>query len=146
MVRSTHSVNRGFRFWVEFGGLVDSGFSEVSGLHSEIDIEEYREGGVNGYVHRLAKATKFHPIVLKRGITKSPDLWNWYEAVMGGYIARMDGAIIMHDEADNEIVRWNIFGCYPVKWIGPEMNATSSSVAIESIELVHNGFKAVFKQ
>ena len=139
-------MNRAFRFWVEFGGLVDSGFSEVTGLQSQIDLEEYREGGVNGYVHQLPKATKFNPIVLKRGITKSPELWNWYEAVMDGFIARMDGAIIMHDEADNEVVPWNIFGCYPVKWIGSEMNATSSNVAIESLELVHQGFKMVFKQ
>ena len=145
MVRSTHSVNRGFRFWVEFGGLVDSGFSEVTGLQSEIELEEYREGGVNGYVHRLPKATKYQPIVLKRGITNSPDLWNWYDAVKNGVIARMDGSIIMNDEANNEIVRWDIFDCYPVKWIGPDMNASQSSVAIESVELVHNGFKAIFK-
>ncbi len=58
-----------FRFWVEIDSLVVGGFSEVSGLQSEIDLESYEEGGVNDYVHKFPKKAKLSNLVLKRGIT-----------------------------------------------------------------------------
>ncbi|MEC0213180.1 phage tail protein [Paenibacillus ehimensis] len=133
-----------FRFMVELDGMLVAGFSEVSGLQSELEYEEVAEGGVNGYTHRLPKGAKSPPIVLKRGITKSSDLWDWYFSAAGGKVKRKSGSIIMYDASWQEMIRWNFFGCYPVKWTGPELSASSSEVAVETIELVHNGLKAIY--
>jgi len=130
-----------YRFKVELDQLIVASFSEVSGLTIETEVEEYSEGGVNDYVHRFPKRTKHVPIVLKRGLTDSHELWNWYSNVVQGKIVRRSGSIILYDEQFDEFRRWTFHDAYPVKWIGPELRATSSEVAIEQVELVHNGFK-----
>ncbi len=135
------TVVGGYRFRIELEGLDVAGFSEVSGLSAETEIEEIAEGGLNQYVHRLPGRTKLQPIILKRGITTTNELWEWYESVVEGRIVRRSGSIILYDERDEEFRRWNFYEAYPSKWSGPELNASSSEVAIESIELVHNGFK-----
>jgi len=129
------------RFLVEIHGLLVAGFTEVSGLTVETEIEEYAEGGVNGYVHRLPKRPRYEPIVLKRGVTLSPVLWDWYADVAAGKVTRRDGSIILFNNNLWEFRRWNFYEAYPVKWVGPSLDASRSQVAVESIELVHNGFK-----
>jgi phage tail-like protein len=133
-----------YRFVVEIEGLEVAGFSEVTGIQAETEIEEYVEGGLNGYVHRFAKQTKFPMLVLKRGMTHDSSLWNWYADVMAGTITRKHGSVILKNQAGYEVVRWNFYDAYPVKWQGPELNASRSEVAVESMELVHNGLKAMF--
>lgn len=132
-----------FRFWVEIDGLWVAGFTEVSGLQSETEVEEYQEGGVNEYVHRFPKITKYPSLVLKRGITSSDDLWTWYEKVVGGTVNRKNGSVILLNQFGLELWRWNFFSAYPIKWIGPELKSSSSEVAVESLEMVHNGLKAI---
>ncbi|RUS46156.1 phage tail protein [Cohnella sp. AR92] len=127
---------------VELQGMHVAGFSEVTGLESEIVLEEFAEGGQNQFVHRLPGRVRFQPLVLKRGMTLTNELWYWYANVMRGSIERKSGSIILYDEYDEEFRRWNFYDAYPTKWIGPTLNAASSEVAFESIELVHNGFKA----
>lgn len=131
----------GYRFLVEIEGLVVGGFSEVTGLQAETEVEEVREGGVNGAVLRLPKATKFPNLVLKRGITDSDALWHWYQEVVDGYVNRQGGAVILWDEEGQEVWRWEFEGAYPVKWVGPDLKADGNAVAIETLELVHNGLK-----
>ncbi|MFD2114153.1 phage tail protein [Paenibacillus yanchengensis] len=130
-----------YRFMVELDGLLVAGFSEVSGLVVETQVEEYREGGLNQFTHRLPAQTVHVPLILKRGMTKSNELWNWYAAVTEGRIERKSGSIILFDEFDQEYRRWNFYDGYPVKWSGPELQAMMSEVAVEYVELVHNGFK-----
>jgi phage tail-like protein len=138
-----HNINGVFRFKVELDGLLVGGFSEVTGLQAETALQEYQEGGVNNYVHQFPKQTKFPKIVLKRGLTGSGDLWEWYESVIAGKVKRKNGSIIMYSRSGHEVCRWNFFDAYPVKWAGPDFNATNNNVAIESIELVHNGLKTI---
>lgn len=128
-----------FRFLVEIGGLIVGGFSDVSGLQVETEAEEYREGGVNEYVHKLPKITKYTNLTLKRGITDSDVLWKWHRDVVAGKIMRKNGSVILLDVAGNEKWRWNFSQAYPVKWSGPDLKADSSMTAVESIELAHNG-------
>lgn len=130
-----------YRFMVEIDGMLVAGFSEVSGLSVETEVEEVAEGGLNQYVHRLPTRTKLVPLTLKRGMTLSNELWNWYFDVIEGKIVRKSGSIILYNELDQEFRRWNFYDAYPTKWTGPEMNATASEVAVEQIELTHNGFK-----
>jgi len=135
-----------FRFWVEISGLLVGGFSEVSGLQAETELHEFAEGGVNEYIHRFPKRKKYPPIALKRGLTSSNELWDWFQESNTGKINRKSGSIIMEDLKKTELCRWNFFEAYPVKWIGPDFNSSKSSVAIETLEIVHNGLKAIFKK
>lgn len=135
-----------FNFWVEIDGLLVAGFAEVSGLEAETEVEEFREGGVNDFVHQFPKTTTYPSLILRRGMATANDLYDWYADVVAGTVSRKSGSIIMQNHAGEEVCRWNFFESYPVRWMGPELNANSSETAIESVELVHNGLKAVFTQ
>lgn len=129
-----------FNFLVEIEGLLVGGFSEVTGLQIETDVEEYREGGQNGYVHKLVGPTRYPAnLVLKRGLTDSDSLWRWHQEIVKGRIERKNGSIVLLDNNGEEKVRWNFRGGLPSKWIGPELNATGTSVATETLEIVHKG-------
>lgn len=129
-----------FRFLVEIGNVIVANVSEVSGLQIEIETETFREGGVNDFVHIFPKGVKYQPLTLKRGITDLNDLWNWYKDTRTGKITRKDVAVVLMDESTKDDKwRWTFQGAYPIKWIGPEFKANSSTIAFESIELVHQG-------
>ncbi|MGM0879731.1 MAG: phage tail protein [Bacillota bacterium] len=129
----------GYRFLVELDGLVVGGFAEASGLSAETETEEYREGGLNGYLHKLPGAQRFPNLVLKRGLTHSDTLWTWYRDASSGDVKRKNGSVILQDGSGNEAWRWNFVQAYPVKWNGPDLKADGSAVAFESVELAHNG-------
>ncbi|MGI5912810.1 MAG: phage tail protein [Syntrophomonadaceae bacterium] len=128
-----------FRFKVELDGLLVADFAEVSGLEAETEVQDVREGGVNEYEHHFITIRKYPPLVLKRGITDSTQLWDWYEGTINGKLERKDGAIILMDASGQEICRWNFWESYPIKWVGPQLRADASEVAIESLEIVHRG-------
>ena len=130
-----------FRFLVEIQGLIVGGFSEVSGLQAETEIEEIREGGVNDYVHKLPKITKYPNITLKRGITDCDVLWNWHQDVVNGKFKQTTVRVILMDSEGNEKWQWEFYDAYPVKWLGPDLKADSSTVAVETLELAHSGIK-----
>jgi phage tail-like protein len=130
----------GYNFAVEIEGLVTGGFSEVTGLEVELEVQDYREGGVNGFIHKRAGPAKYSSnIVLKRGMTDNKVLWNWYWDVLQGIVDRKNVSILLLDEAGEEKLRWNFEQAYPVKWTGPGLHATANEVAIESLELAHKG-------
>lgn len=131
-----------FRFSVEFDNKEVASFSEVRGLQIEVETETYREGGVNDFVHIFPKEVKYQPLVLKRGISGpsvSDELKKWYKDMVYGSVTRKDVTIILKDSAGIEKRRWNFKGAYPIKWTGPELKADINSIAIESIELAHQG-------
>lgn len=129
-----------YNFRVEVSSLTIGGFSEVSGLQAEIEVKEYREGGQNNYLHKLPGPVKYpNNLVLKRGLAAVDDLWSWYQEVLSGKIEARNGSIILYDAAGDERRRWNFFAAYPVRWIGPQLNASSSTIAVETLELVHHG-------
>ena len=128
-----------FMFHVEIQGLIVAGFSEASGLQVETETEDYREGGVNDYVHKLPKISKQSNISLKRGITDSDVLWQWHRDVVNGIIERKNGRIILFDVQGNEKWRWEFIEAFPVKWSGPEFKADGGTVALETLELAHHG-------
>lgn len=129
------------RFRIEIDGLIAAGFSEVTGLQHETETEDYREGGVNDHVHKLPKISKQSTISLKRGITDSDTLWDWYKKTAAGNIERKSGCIILIDSEGNDQRRWEFEGAYPVKWAGTDLNAGNASVSIETLDLAHNGIK-----
>ena len=130
-----------FRFGVEIGGLIVGGFSEVTGLQVETETEDYQEGGVNDFVHKLPKTSRHQNLVLKRGLTDSDILWNWHQNTLNGKIDRKNGSIVLIDIEGNETWRWEFADAYPVKWTGPDLRADSDGVAVETLELAHNGVR-----
>ena len=135
-----------FNFVVEINGMQVGGFSEVSGLQAETEVEDFREGGVNDYVHKLAKGTKYSNVILKRGITDAIELWNWHQDVVNGKIEKKDIAVILNDVKKNEKCRWLFSSAYPVKWSGVDLNATANSVFVENVEFAHEGMKRIMQQ
>jgi phage tail-like protein len=130
----------GFNFLVEIEGLVIGGFSEVTGLAVETTVEEYQEGGQNGYVHKLPGPSR-HPqnLVLKRGLTDLETLWSWHQDVASGRIERRNGTIYLLDREGSPVLWWDFKEAYPVRWTGPDLRADSSTVAVETVELAHRG-------
>jgi phage tail-like protein len=84
---------------------------------------------------------KFSAITLKRGITDSDELWKWRQTVMNGKTERKNGSIILLNEAGAEKLRWNFMNGWPSKWTGPAFNATSTGVAVETLEITHEEVK-----
>jgi phage tail-like protein len=128
-----------FNFAVEIEGLLVGGFTEVSGLDSNIEMEKHREGGVNGFEHQLPGQTTYSNLVLTHGLTSISTLWNWYYNTTQGVIQRKNGTIMLLDARQIPVMWWNFRNALPVRWSGPTFNATRDEVGFESIELVHEG-------
>jgi phage tail-like protein len=130
---------KAFNFLVEIDGVAVAAFSEVGGLESETDVIEYREGGDSNTVRKLPGLTRHANIVLRRGVTKDADLWNWRKSVVDGAFDRRNGSIVLLDDDRTEVVRWNFSRGWISKWTGPALNAKGNEVAIETIEIAHEG-------
>jgi phage tail-like protein len=131
-----------FNFLVEIDGLVVAGFSEVSGLTTDTNIIEYREGSEKvGTARKLPGLMKYNNIVLKRGWTADAQLWAWRKLVIDGKTQRKTGSIILLDESRSPALRWNFTAGWPSKWEGPALNAKTSEVAIETLEIAHEGLE-----
>lgn len=121
-----------------------AGFQEVKGLGADLEVTAYSEGGVNHHVHQLPVRHSWTRISLRRGLTLGSGLWEWYEAGLTQSLgARRDGAIILMSPAGVPMTSWEFFGGIAAKWTGPEFNAMQNAVAIESIEIAHNGVRQV---
>ena len=131
-----------FNFLVEIDGVVKGGFSEVSGLTTDTNIIEYREGvEPHETPRKLPGLMKYNNIVLKRGWTKDQSLWTWRKKVIDGKTQRTHGSIVLLDESRTPALRWNFREGWPSKWEGPGLNAKTSEVAIETLEIVHEGLE-----
>jgi phage tail-like protein len=135
------------RFMFNVDGLVIGAFTEVSGLSVQIETEELAEGGQNQYTHKLPGRMKWPNLVLKRGITDTNSLFEWFAKCSGDGLAAQDNTIERHngsisllDAAGKPVRRWNFLDAYPVKWTGPRLAASSRDLAVEELEVCHCGF------
>jgi phage tail-like protein len=127
-------------------GILDAaagGFSECSGLEMTLQPEEYKEGGNNGGVLKFTGRTTWANVTLKRGITASTELWDWHFSFVEGHGRRRDGVIVLLDAARTPVQAWYFRRGLPVKYTGASLNATQNSVAIEAIEIAHEGIHQV---
>jgi phage tail-like protein len=129
-----------FAFLVEIDGLAVAGFSDVTGLNAELEFQDYREGGVNDFIHRLPGPVR-HPanLMLRRGVTDVTDLWDWWRDAAAGRIRRRNASVLLLGPDRGVVRRWDVVGAYPVRWSGPELRAGTSAVAVEALELAHRG-------
>ncbi len=111
-----------------------------SGLSAEVDLVDYREGTDHSLtVRKLLGLRKYSNITVKRGSTQNTELWNWYRNIANGISDRRNGAIILMDEERNDVMRWRIKNAWIRKIDGSPFKASADKVAIESVELVHEG-------
>ncbi|HEY0078513.1 MAG TPA: phage tail protein [Pyrinomonadaceae bacterium] len=133
-----------FNFLVEIDGIARAGFTECSGLTTDTDAVDYREGSdptLN--VRKLPGLRKYTNIVLKRGYTRDKGLWNWRKRIINGINERRSADIILLDEQRNEVLRWRLREVWISKWDSGPFNAKTGDVAIETVELVHEGLEMV---
>lgn len=123
------------------GSAVSAGFSECGGLEMSLDVEEYREGGNNGAVLRFPSRVKWTNLRLKRGIAINNDLWKWHYGFVEGKVQRRDGVVMLLDEQQIPAKVWSFTRGLPVKWSGPNLNAQQGQVAIEELEIAHEGLR-----
>jgi phage tail-like protein len=132
---------RSFNFAVEIDGLARAGFRECSGLDASQDPIEYREGTEGLTTRKLPGLNKFSNITLKWGMTDDTELWDWRKKAMTGKVERRNGSIVLLDDTGAEKMRWNFREAWPTKWTGPSFNATGNEVAIETLEIAHEGLE-----
>jgi phage tail-like protein len=129
-------------FLLEIDGIVKAGFAEATGINSEMNVIEYREGNDSLVTRKLPGLSKFGNVTLKRGVTQDTDLFNWHKTVMDGDIRRDESmSIVLLDEKRQEVVRWNLRNAWPTKYNAPDMKANANEIAIESIEIAHEGLE-----
>ena len=106
-----------------------------------MDIEEYKEGGNNALILHFPTRVKWANLRLKRGIATADDLWLWHYGLVQGKVVRRDGVVTLQDEQQNPVKVWSFTRGLPVKWTGPSLNAAQNQVAIEELEIAHEGLK-----
>jgi len=136
---------RNFRFLVEIDGITQAGFSEATIPDSTQDPIEYREGHETATVRKVPGLIKYGNVSLKWGITDSLDLYNWRKLVEDGKMkdARRNMAIILMDEEGSPKSRWEFNDAWPSKYDAPDLNSKGTDIAIETLEIVHEGMKRV---
>lgn len=117
------------------------GFSECTGLEMTMEIHEYKEGGVNEFVHKFATRTNYSNITLKRGVSFNDELWGWYHKYLQGRGTRRHGIITLMNEMGIPVKGWFFKKGIPLRWSGPQLNANQSAVAVESLEIAHQGLE-----
>lgn len=124
---------KNYRFLLEIDGITQAGFTECTGLGSDVEVVEYREGGDAATVRKLPGKVSYPDLVLKWGLTDSRELYDWHFMALNGEIDRKNGSIVVLDDVGEEAVRWNFEQAWPSKWKGPDANSTGSEVAIEEL-------------
>lgn len=129
----------GYNFLVEIEGITRASFQECSGLDSTQTPGEYREGTDPLTVRKLPGLVTYSNITLRWGITDDAELWAWRKQVADGSVESKNISIVLMDDAGSEKIRWNVVNCWPTGWTGPSFNAQTSDLAIEALELAHEG-------
>jgi phage tail-like protein len=138
-----HPTGQTMRFQVKLDGGADLGnWSKCDGLAIEYETVEYKEGGENGYVHRIPGRAKYQNIKLTRPLNQDTKKVTAWIASLRAAVQRQTAQISALDTEGKVIASWNLDGVYPVKWNGPSLDVGNNQVATESLELAHNGFLA----
>jgi phage tail-like protein len=137
----TEELFGAYNFLLEVQGIISDnkiivgGFKSMSGMDSETEIVEFKQGN-DTVVRKKPGRTTYANIVLERGYTATDDLWTWRQNIENGKIDRRSGSIIILDQdGQTEVARYNFYEGWPCKWYVPDMSADSSAMAIEKIEI-----------
>ena len=128
------------RFKVELPGVDLGRFRECTGLAAEIEVKDYNEGGVNDRVHKLPTRMKYPNLVLKRGVTYEDALLKWLWKTQQE-TQRIAVTVSLMGPDGQPVRSWAFADAFPIKWAGPNLNASSNQVATETLEIVHGGLQ-----
>lgn len=128
-----------FRYTVEVEGLELGGFSEVSGFDASIDVIEYREGDKVQTPMKIPGLKKYGNITLKQGVADKDALYKWMETGFEKDVNRQTVTITLLDINGEAAASWQVINAWPTKYTAPDFNATSSEIAVETLELAHEG-------
>ena len=128
-----------FRYTVEIDGITAGGFSEVTGFDASIDVMEYREGDMVQTPMKIPGLKKYGNITLKKGLADSIALYEWLDKGVTGEVERKTITITLLDATESAVASWRVINAWPVKYTGPDFNAASSEVAVETLEVAHEG-------
>lgn len=130
----------GLRFRIQLEGLEVGGFSDVSGLEAVVETTSYREGGENSFEHQLAGPVAYpRNLTLRRGLTDSPEFFDWLDQVGLGLVVRRNVTIMLLGADGEPALLWDCRRAFPVRWSGPDLDAATPEVAFETLELAHHG-------
>lgn len=137
----TEELFGSYNFLLEIQGIINDnkiivgGFKSVSGMNSKTEVIEFKQGN-DMVIRKKPGRTTYENITLERGYTATDDLWQWRKNIEDGKIDRRSGSIIILDQdGQTEVARYNFYEGFPCAWYVPENNADSSEMAIEKIEL-----------
>lgn len=128
-----------FRYKVEIDDITAGGFSEVTGFDASIDVMEYREGDMVQTPMKIPGLKKYGNITLKKGLADSSALYDWLSEGIDGEVQRKTITISLLDATEQTVASWRVINAWPVKYTAPDFNATSSEVAVETLEVAHEG-------
>ena len=137
----TEELFGAYNFLLEISGItgdtktIVGGFKTVSGMDSETEVIEFKQGN-DKVVRKKPGRTTYANITLERGFTATDDLFLWRKNIEDGVIDRRSGSIVILDQdMQSEVARYNFYEAWPCKWYVPDMDSDSSGMAIEKIEL-----------
>jgi phage tail-like protein len=115
-------------------------FMEVKGLGADLEVLAYPEGGVNDHLHQLPVRHSWKRLSFRTGMVRGTGLWDWYQAGLTQSLgARRDGAIVLMTPLGTPAISWMFQAGLAVSWTGPELNSMNNSVAIEGLDVAHEG-------
>jgi phage tail-like protein len=117
----------------------DTGFAECTGLEATMSVDEYAEGGRNTGMLKFPSRVRNPIVKLRCGVTRSTDLWQWHEDFLRGRGRRRDGIIQLVNDGGDVVRSWRFLRGIPTRWAGPPMNALGSQIAVEELEIAHEG-------
>ena len=129
-----------FHFQVDWGGT-QLAFSEVTGLNIEVQVIEYRDGSMPEYsMLKMPGIKKYGNITLKRGVTKADnEFYDWYNTIKLNTTERRDIIISLLNEEHQPTMVWKVRNAWPTKITSPDLKASGNEVAIEQMEIAHEG-------
>lgn len=127
-------------FWVTVDAVDIGSWTECSGLKVSYDVQEYKEGGQNGYVHKLPGRISYGNITLKRPIDPDSAKVAKWVASLGKDGARSTASITAYDGDIQPMATWSLVEVFPVSWTGPSLSVDGGKVGTEQLELAHHGF------
>jgi len=122
------------KFKIEIEGVTQGAFSACEGLEVRVDVVDFNDGDDIIARKRPGRA-RYANIVLRRGVVRSTELWDWFKAVLDGQIQRKSGSILVCGDNGQELFRYNFFEAWPCRWKSLELNADSPGTLVEEIEI-----------
>ncbi len=136
-------------FLFEVDGVEIGTFRSVRGLELTVDVQEYAEGGQNGFVHQFPGTHRWPHLVFTRGMVASDALFTWVAkssgegfAANGNTLKRCTGAVTALSYTGERLRAWELDNVFAVRWTGPEFSVDSDAQLVEELEIAHNGFRA----